>query len=254
MAMADRMLARLEEEVGDEPIPTTEVGDAIHQGLADHHRSHIIGDGGLVSTIHAAKGLEFDHVLVLGGLRRTREADRSTEDERRLYYVAMTRARHTLALIDSRDNPNPYFADIQDSTPHRRAAVAHDRPARLVNLRYEVLGMKDLYIDFAGSKPTGHRIHRSLASLHAGDPVDLHRLPNGRVQVHDGEGVEVARLSQASAARHTRSRLAQVDEARVLGMVSRDLDETGPAFRERMKVETWELPLLELRVRQGPTS
>ena len=255
MAMADRMLRGLEEEVGEEPVPGGEVIEAIHQGLADHRRSHIIGDGVLVSTIHAAKGLEFDHVLVLGKLRKAlNTTDRSAEEERRLYYVAMTRARHTLALIDSLDNPNPYFSEIRKSTLNRRAAVAHDPPARLVDLRYEVLGMKDLNIDFAGRWPASHRIHRSLASLQTGDPLDLHRLPKGRVQVRDGQGVEVAHLSQASAARYHRSRLALVDEARVLGMVSRHLDETGSDYRSNMKVETWELPLLEVRLRQSPTS
>lgn len=254
MAMADRMLKGLEKEIGDEPVPAAEVVDAIYQSLADHHRSHIIGDGVLVSTIHAAKGLEFDHVLVLGGLREFREpGNRCTEDERRLYYVAMTRARYTLALIDSRNSPNPYFAEIRESILNRRAAVAHDRPAGPIDLRYEVLGMRDLNIGFAGHKPAGHRIHRSLRRLQSGDLVNLRRLSNGRVKVHDGQGVEVARLSRAGAARHPSARLAQVEEARVLGIVSRDLDQTGPRYRDRMKVKTWELPLLELRVRQGPT-
>ena len=255
LAMANRMLGRLEVEVGDEPIPAAEVVNAIHQGLADHHRSHIIGDGVLVSTIHAAKGLEFDHVLVLGGLRKaSNNGNQSAEKERRLYYVAMTRARHTLALIDSLDSPNPYFAEIRGSTPYRRAAVAHERPAPPVSLTYEVLGMKDLNIDFAGSKPEGHRIHQSLRRLQAGDSVKLESLSKGGVRVDDDQGVQVARLSRAGAARYPSERLAQVDEARVLGVVSRDLDEPTPDFRERMKVKTWELPLLELRLRQGPTS
>ena len=86
------MLNGLEEEFGDEPVTGSEVVEVIHQGLADHHRSHIIGDGVLVSTIHTAQGLEFDHVLVVGGLRKTRRAGHdSAEEERQLYYVAMTR-------------------------------------------------------------------------------------------------------------------------------------------------------------------
>ena len=255
MAMADRMLKGLEAEIGDDPVPATEVFEAIHQGLADHHRSHIIGDGILVSTIHAAKGLEFDHVLVLGSLRKARNAaDPFAEEERRLYYVAMTRARHTLALIDSHNSPNPYFAEIRHSTLNRRVAVAGNQSVPLVSLKYEALGPRDLNMDFAGRKPASHPIHRSLASLQAEDAVDLHPLPDGGVQVRDGRHVEVARLSRAGAARFPHSRLALVDEARVLGMMSRHLDKTGPDYRSKMKVETWELPLLELRLRQSPTS
>ena len=70
----------------------------------------------------------------------------------------------------------------------------------------------------------------------------------------DGQGADVARLSKTGAARWTPARLALVDEARVLCVVSRDLDEPRPEFRDRMKVKTWELPLLELRLRRGPTS
>lgn len=55
-------------------------------------------------TVHAAKGLEFDVVFVTGleeGLfphRGFDETDRDEEEERRLFYVAVTRARQKLYL------------------------------------------------------------------------------------------------------------------------------------------------------------
>jgi DNA helicase-2/ATP-dependent DNA helicase PcrA len=56
-----------------------------------------------VLTIHQAKGLEFDVVFVAGCSdgdlpRRRSMADRRGEEERRLFYVALTRARKTLIL------------------------------------------------------------------------------------------------------------------------------------------------------------
>jgi uncharacterized protein (TIGR00375 family) len=59
-----------------------------------------------VMTIHASKGLEFDQVFVAGleegilpfTLYDTEEAACDLEEERRLLYVAMTRARHGLRL------------------------------------------------------------------------------------------------------------------------------------------------------------
>jgi superfamily I DNA/RNA helicase len=59
-----------------------------------------------VMTIHAAKGLEFDQVFVAGleegilpfTLYDREETVRDIEEERRLLYVAMTRARHGLRL------------------------------------------------------------------------------------------------------------------------------------------------------------
>lgn len=54
-------------------------------------------EGILLLTAHRAKGLEFDHVFVLDG--EWRAGNREDADAvRRLYYVAMTRARATLAL------------------------------------------------------------------------------------------------------------------------------------------------------------
>ena len=58
-----------------------------------------------LSTIHQAKGLEFDAVFVImlcDGLfpsERTLNTDEGEEEERRLFYVAITRARNELYLI-----------------------------------------------------------------------------------------------------------------------------------------------------------
>jgi superfamily I DNA/RNA helicase len=54
-------------------------------------------------TLHRAKGLEFDHVFMAGleeGVfpNRRAEAEGSLPEERRLFYVGLTRARHTLRL------------------------------------------------------------------------------------------------------------------------------------------------------------
>ena len=57
---------------------------------------------------HRAKGLEFDHVAVLDGAWEKVQKNEDTDAPRRLYYVAMTRARNTLVLarMDCRQWPH----------------------------------------------------------------------------------------------------------------------------------------------------
>lgn len=59
--------------------------------------------GILLTTMHGAKGLEFDHVFVIGlneGVLpyKKAELEEEVEEERRIFYVAMTRARKTLYI------------------------------------------------------------------------------------------------------------------------------------------------------------
>ena len=192
-AMAGRMLAGIEAELGTEPCPVADAIEALHQGLLDHRRSQIVGDGVLVGTVHASKGLEFAHVAVLAGGWKGRSADyapearsRFHEEERRLYYVAMTRARKTLTLINRRDDPLPYARELEGwSLRRRKLGVAEGESEDDTESSYSVFGMEDLYIDFAGGMPADHRIHRSLEGLQAGDPVTLERDEAGRVFIRD---------------------------------------------------------------------
>jgi ATP-dependent DNA helicase RecQ len=63
----------------------------------------------LLLTAHRAKGLEFDHVLILdsGGWAA------SNDEERRLFYVAMTRARKTLTVC-KRPQQHAFIPDFVD--------------------------------------------------------------------------------------------------------------------------------------------
>jgi len=69
----------------------------------EHVRAQMASSGrrGAVNilTAHRAKGLEFKHVWVLGVARGLFPLERENEDEEwRLFYVAITRAKHTLTI------------------------------------------------------------------------------------------------------------------------------------------------------------
>jgi superfamily I DNA/RNA helicase len=75
----------------------------------------------VLATAHGTKGLEFDHVAVIGmdenvfPSRRTIEEhenpQRALEEERRLAYVAWTRARRSLVLVYDPDAPSPFMRE-----------------------------------------------------------------------------------------------------------------------------------------------
>ena len=74
-------------------------------------------------TIHAAKGLEFP-VVFIGGLEETLfpnamsiNTREELEEERRLFYVAVTRAKHRLYL--SYSNARYRFGQLQQNDPSR---------------------------------------------------------------------------------------------------------------------------------------
>lgn len=61
--------------------------------------------GVLLSTIHSSKGLEFDAVWILGAEdNNLPHPDSTEEEERRLFYVGMTRARDRLEISSSLDD------------------------------------------------------------------------------------------------------------------------------------------------------
>jgi superfamily I DNA/RNA helicase len=68
-------------------------------------------DGALVlTTMHSAKGLEWDHVWISRAEEGVVPDEKSPEsEERRLFYVAITRARDTLTIASIKKNPVSRF-------------------------------------------------------------------------------------------------------------------------------------------------
>jgi len=89
-------------------------------------------------TLHGAKGLEFPAVFVAGVKAGTlplesqgRPSD--VEEERRLLYVGMTRAREELVLTTAQE-PSPFLADLPASVRRETASRRRERPAEQMSL------------------------------------------------------------------------------------------------------------------------
>jgi superfamily I DNA/RNA helicase len=67
-------------------------------------------DALVLTTMHSSKGLEWDHVWITRSEENIVPDLKSPEsEERRLFYVAMTRARETLTITSIRKNPPTRF-------------------------------------------------------------------------------------------------------------------------------------------------
>lgn len=86
-------------------------GHYIREQLIDYHQH--FGNRIALMTIHSSKGLEF-HTVIIAGVMDDILPDRSSdlEEERRLFYVALTRAKEQIFIIYHRtpDGTLPRFA------------------------------------------------------------------------------------------------------------------------------------------------
>ncbi|MCA1757277.1 MAG: AAA family ATPase [Bacteroidales bacterium] len=82
---------------------TRKQADHMHKSIKEYYpkavhlsdQSNAFSNGIVVTSVHMAKGLEFDHVIVPG----TDSRNYSNEEERGLLYIACTRAMHRLSLM-----------------------------------------------------------------------------------------------------------------------------------------------------------
>lgn len=117
-----------------------ELREAISRARAHRHELRRDDASLVLATAHGTKGLEFDHVAVIGmdenvfpSRRTIEDADdraRAVEEERRLAYVAWTRAKKSLTLVYDPVAPSVFmrdaFSDAELGVPGSSATA---RPA-----------------------------------------------------------------------------------------------------------------------------
>jgi ATP-dependent DNA helicase RecQ len=240
-----RVLLDWAEETGGAPQPVAAIEEYLYETLAEQNRAKTMHNGLFLATAHAVKGLEFDHVFVLGDSWRE-GAGAAAEDERRLYYVAMSRARETLHLFSLAAATNPHTRNLAGEFLVRR--TPGPTGSRIPEARsYHLLGMDDLFIDYAGMKPEQHPARQALEPLWSGHTVRI-APRNSQLELIDDQGRAIARLSKKAQA-HWGSRLATIKEIRVIAMVRRYRDDvTEQEYRSRCHGERWEVPIVELVV------
>lgn len=109
------------EENGDSKIENA-IAKLILRDLLDREEEESADDKVQLLTLHAAKGLEFLHVFMIGMEEdilphRNSVEGGQIEEERRLAYVGITRAQRTLTMTSARQRTQ--FGDTSATTPSR---------------------------------------------------------------------------------------------------------------------------------------
>ena len=226
-------------ETGAADTPT----DSFIEWLAEWSREARRRQRGLLLlTAHRAKGLEFDHVIVLDGNWHRVGNGEDADAPRRLYYVAMTRARQTLGLMRF---PEPHH--FQDTLPDDATTALWREPTLLtppppeLARQYRRLSLRDVDLGFAGRQRPGDPIHRAIAALSPGDPLRV-RTTAQRWELLDDNGTMVGQLAGAFQPPTDTLRAT----ATVQAIVHWNRENSEPQYRDRYRCDSWEVVVPEL--------
>lgn len=152
-------------EFGDFQVKPATISRSLYDYVREMRRQ--AGNGLYLGTVHSAKGLEFRHVVLLDG--GWVDKQETLEEERRLYYVGMTRAEQTLTLCEFTVD-NLFSGCLPSSIPRQVFAGCHDP---LLDRRYQQLSLKDIYLGHVGLHAEGDDIHARVRDLRPGAPLTL---------------------------------------------------------------------------------
>lgn len=194
--------------------------------------------GLLLMTAHRAKGLEFDDVVILNGGWDRPARNEDLNAPRRLFYVAMTRARRSLAVATQ--GAHAFVPPEGDNILRRHAALpeALDWPP---DRTYLMPDMSQVFIDWPGRLKDGDPCLAGIAHAQVGD--SLHLVKDGaRWSVRDTNGRALIVMKGGWDIPDAR----RIVSAEVGAIVTRHAYESGEEHRTKLRRERWEVVLPEI--------
>ncbi len=232
-------IAELARDIGPKTIPVPDAVEWLAE-WAQEIRSE--QRGLLLLTAHRSKGLEFDHVVILNGGWQVISEGEDGEAPRRLFYVAMTRARRTLAVV-TRGTHAFVHAD-SDSELLRKI-----QPPKRLDLpepdHYQLPDMGTVDLSYAGRLADFSPTIRAIAEAEIGDPVTL-EWQQAKCLVLDAKGRVLGRMA-ATWAPPVGTRLV----SGCVGAIIRWRKEFNEeAYRQYIKRDEWDAILPEFVFRR----
>ncbi len=236
-------------EAGDAEVCVAHIREFFVEAVAERRRADRTGAGVVLVTAHKAKGLEFPHVLVADGKWGAGRSQADLEEERRVYYVAMTRAKETLTLLVRNDQRTSFPGEISGENVVDRTPRPVERTDASARRSYSIIHPAELFISYAGRKAASDPVHSALRGTFTGNPVRFVQGGNW-VLVETETGVPIAALSEQGKSVWA-SRIGRIKSATITAMVRRTIDQEGDAYREKARVLEWEFPVIEVSWAEG---
>ncbi len=232
------LMSEWQAETADGEVTQSQLREFLYESLAEQRRERRLGKGVFLSTIHSVKGMEFNHVFILDGGWKPK----ASEEQRRLFYVAMTRARETLCLLRRDDENNPFVREISGNGCVR-TTLRNKKPVAGIDKHYQIVALSEIDIGYAGRLPPEHPVHEALKRLDVASELTLEQ-QNGRLFLKSGETV-VSKFSHKGCQKW-RNRTGQIEKVTVIAMQERLYDEGDAQYQDSYKVRQWEVPVIEL--------
>ena len=230
-------LEDLSHELGDRETDRKDVIEWLAEWGRDTRKRQT---GLLLLSAHRAKGLEFDDVVILDGAWDRHSNGEDRDAERRLYYVAMTRARRSLALL-SMGARHPFFDSLEGPAVARRALDVKGLDVADCTKIYRTLNPSEVDLDFTGRLTNGHRALPSLDRIATGDSVGL-KQDGDRWLIVDQDGVAIGRLAKKFAPPQG----AAFVEGSVYAITTRFRSDSGEDFQSQLRRDRWSVVFPEL--------
>lgn len=225
----------------DMEISIDRAKDFALETLLEEKREHKTGNGVFLGTAHSVKGMEYPFVFILDGGWKQKDL----EEERRLFYVAMTRAIKAayICRIQGSQNPHVQFLEHNDFT-HITIEEQSGINGFNESLTVSILGLEDLFISYAASFPEGSAIHEALATLNPMDKVNIIEKKN-HIHIENNNHQTIAMFSNKGKAKwHDKTQ--KILHARVLGVIRRQKSDGEDYDGKHENIESWELPIIEI--------
>lgn len=232
-------IADLARELGAKTMPVPDVVEWLAEWSRDLREEQ---RGLLLLTAHRSKGLEFDHVIILNGGWAALSQGEDGEAPRRLFYVAMTRARRTLAVVTS-------GAHVFVQADSESELLRNIPPPRRIDLpepdQYLLPDMGAVDLSYAGRLSDSSTTLQAIAEAEVGDTVTLeHR--DGKWVIFDAKGRTLGRMAN----RWTPPAASRLVRGQVGAIVRWRKADNEEAYQAMLKRDAWETVLPELVFRR----